>query len=326
MFTYIVRRLLIGVLTLMVVTCIIYGLIRNMPGTPLTLLQQETRMDFQMSEDTIRRLEAMYHLDKTWYEGYAYWLGDLMQGDLGRSISSRRRVTTIVAERLPRTLLLTGSSLLLTYVLCIPLGLWATASAGTVQERVLITFLYMLFALPAYVAAVYLKLIVAVRLELLPLYGTTGDNFRELDFAAQMWDIIRHSLLPVFCFTYGSLAYYTRFVKSNMMEVVQQDYIRTAKAKGVGPMKLIAVHAFRNTLIPLVTMIGLTLPVLLGGSVILESIFEWNGIGRLFIDSLGKRDYPMIMALTLIFSVMTLAGQLLADILYAVVDPRITYK
>jgi ABC-type dipeptide/oligopeptide/nickel transport system permease component len=240
----------------------------------------------------------MYHLDKPWYEGYAYWLGDLVRGDLGRSISTRRQVTTIVAERLPRTLLLTGSSLLLTYILCIPLGLWATAGAGSFQERAMSTFLYMLFALPAYVAAVYLKLIVAVRFELLPLYGTTSDGFQDMAFGAQIWDITRHALLPVFCFTYGSLAYYTRFVKSNMMEVVQQDYIRTARSKGLAERAVVDKQALRNTLLlavglGLVPPTGLPLPLVSYGRsnllVCLAAIGILISVGR--GDPAARRAY-----------------------------------
>jgi peptide/nickel transport system permease protein len=133
-------------------------------------------------------------------------------------------------------------------------------------------------------------------------------------------------VLPVFCATYGGLAYYSRFVKSNMEEVIRQDYIRTARAKGVSERNIIVHHAFRNTLIPFATMIGLTLPGLLSGFVILESVFSWPGMGLLFLESIGTRDYPVIMGLTLMFSILTLLGQLLADILYAVVDPRVTYS
>jgi peptide/nickel transport system permease protein len=140
------------------------------------------------------------------------------------------------------------------------------------------------------------------------------------------WDVFLHALMPVICFTYGSLAYYSRFIKANMQEVIRQDYIRTARAKGVPPGRVILQHAFRNTLIPLVTLLGLTLPTLLSGAVILERIFAWPGMGNLFFEAISERDYPTIMGLTLMFSLLTLAGQLLADILYAVVDPRISYN
>ena len=154
----------------------------------------------------------------------------------------------------------------------------------------------------------------------------TSDNYATLSAGGKMWDIFKHALLPVVCFTYGSLAYYSRFIRANMQEVIRQDYIRTAKAKGVPPGRVLWHHAFRNTLIPLVTLIGLTLPQLLSGAVILEQIFAWPGIGQLFFESISQRDYDTLMGLTLMFSVMTLVGQLLADVLYAVVDPRVSYQ
>jgi peptide/nickel transport system permease protein len=137
---------------------------------------------------------------------------------------------------------------------------------------------------------------------------------------------LKHAILPIVCFTYGSLAYYSRFIRANMQEVIRQDYIRTARAKGVPPLQVIWRHAFRNTLVPLVTLIGLTLPHLLSGAVILEQIFTWPGMGRLYFEAIGQRDYNTIMGLTLMFSILTLLGQLFADILYAVVDPRVTYQ
>jgi peptide/nickel transport system permease protein len=190
--------------------------------------------------------------------------------------------------------------------------------------------LYMLYALPRYVAALFLLVLFSVRLEgtafELPLFGMTSDNYQDLSTVGKVLDILRHMILPVACYTYASLAFYSRFVKSNMEEVIRQDYIRTARAKGVGPFRVITLHAFRNTLIPFVTLVGLTLPALLSGSVILEQIFTWPGMGRLFFEAITERDYPTIMGLTLMFSVLVLLGQLVADVLYAMVDPRVTYS
>jgi peptide/nickel transport system permease protein len=184
----------------------------------------------------------------------------------------------------------------------------------------------MLYSLPAFVAALYLQLLFYVKLGWLPLYGMTSDNYETLSTTGKMFDILQHATLPVICFTYGSLAFYSRFIRANMQEVLRQDYIRTARAKGVAPQIIIWKHAFRNTLIPFVTLLGLSLPGLLSGAVILEQIFSWPGMGRLYFESIVQRDYNVIMGLTLMFSILTLAGQLLADILYAVVDPRVTYN
>jgi peptide/nickel transport system permease protein len=333
MIHYIIRRLLLGALTLVLITFLVYALIRSMPGTPLTVNQAAADPSMQMSEADIKRLEKAYGLDKSWVEGYWDWIGKLAsfdgmrpKFDLGRSISRKQPVVTLISERIGNTLILTLSSLVLTYLLSIPMGLWMTARSDTFAAKSTSMVLYMLYSLPSFVAALYLQIVFAVRLGWLPLRGITSVGFSEMSVLGQTWDIFLHALMPVICFTYGSLAYYSRFIKSNMQEVIRQDYIRTAKAKGLGERSILVKHAFRNTLIPLVTLIGLTLPSLLSGAILLEMIFSWPGMGMLFFEALSERDYPTIMGLTLMFSVLTLAGQLLADILYAVVDPRVTYK
>lgn len=326
MLTYITRRLLIGSVTLLLITFMIFGLIRNMPGTPLTVALGELDPSRKLDPAEIERMRKSYGLDKPWPQAYVLWMKQLVQLDLGRSISRKQPVSRLIADRIGPTMLLSCTSLLLTYLLAIPLGLWSTSRAGRADERALSTLLYMLYSFPAFVAALFMQIAFAVYLGWLPLFGMTSDGYELMSPAGQAWDIFLHALMPVTCFTYGSLAYDSRFIRANMQEVIRQDYVRTARAKGVGPVRVIVVHAFRNTLIPLVTLLGLTLPGLLGGSVILEQIFTWPGMGRLFFESIGERDYPTIMGLTLMFSLLTLAGQLLADILYAVVDPRISYS
>ena len=330
MTAYIIRRLLIGLLTLVLITFLVYALIRNMPGTPLTLDQAQLDPSRQISSREMERLKKVYGLDKPWYIAYFQWAGNLIQLDLGRSFYEKRPVLDVIGRRVGPTLLLSGTSLFLAYLLSVPLGLVATVRSGRADERVLSTLLYMLYSVPSFVAALLLLNVFYVRLEgtafQLPLGGMYSKEFEELSTSGKAWDLFLHMLLPVTCATYGSLAYFSRFVKSNMEEVIRQDYIRTARAKGVGPVRVIVHHAFRNTLIPFVTLLGLTLPSVLSGFVILESVFGWQGMGSLFLESIRTRDYPVIMGLTLMFSFLTLAGQLLADILYAVVDPRITYS
>ncbi len=327
MLNYLVRRLLIAFVTLLLVTFVIFGLVRNMPGTPLTTDPAMMDPSKQISPEDLRRLEKLYGLDKPWYESYFIWIGNLARFDLGRSIAQNNRpVIGLIGERVGATLTLSATSLVLTYLLSIPLGLWTTVHSGSVRERTLSTVLYMLYSLPSFVAALFLQILLAVKLGWLPLLGMVSDDYASLSGLGKAWDIFCHALMPVACFTYGSLAYYTRFIHSNMQEVIRQDYIRTARAKGVPPRRVIAHHAFRNALIPLVTLIGLTLPALLSGAVILERIFTWPGMGSLFFESISQRDYPVIMGLTLVFSILTLLGQLLADLLYAVVDPRVSYS
>jgi peptide/nickel transport system permease protein len=255
------------------------------------------------------------------------WLGNVVRFDFGRSIPQNNKpVAQLIVERAPATLMLSITSLVLSYLLSIPIGLWATVRAGTFRERTVSTLLYMLYSLPAFVAALYLQLLFYSKLGWLPLFGMVSDNYATFSTPGKAWDIFKHAILPVTCFTYGSLAYDSRFIHANMEEVIRQDFIRTARAKGVPPWRVIWHHAFRNTLIPFVTLLGLTLPSLLGGAVILEQIFGWPGMGRLYFEAIGQRDYDTLMGLTLMFSVLTLLGQLLADVLYAVVDPRVTYN
>lgn len=327
MIQYLIRRLLLAALTLLLITFLVYGLIRRIPGTPLTVAQAAADPSLQMSEADQKRLEQAYGLDKHWTLGYLDWMSRAVRLDFGNSIRRKEPVSRLIGDRVGKTLLLTISSLLLSYLLAVPLGLWATARSDTLAERSTSLGLYMLYSLPSYVAALYLQIIFAVKLDLLPLTGiVTPEIYADLSTFGKAWDIFKHAVLPVTCFTYGSLAYYSRFIKANMQEVIRQDYVRTAKAKGLGEWTILVKHAFRNTLIPLVTLIGLTLPSLLSGAIILEMIFNWPGMGTLFFESLRERDYPTIMGLTLMFSVMTLVGQLLADILYSVVDPRVTYN
>jgi peptide/nickel transport system permease protein len=245
---------------------------------------------------------------------------------LGRSIPRKLPVSQLIGERIRPTLLLSGISLVLTYALSIPLGLYMMARSGKLDGEAMGTSLYVLYAVPAFVAALLLQIVFAVKLDWLPLGQMVSDNYADLTLGGKIVDIAYHCILPVICDTYISLAYYSRFVKTNLEEVVRQDYIRTARSKGVSRLRILAHHALRNTMIPMVTLLGLSLPALLGGAVILEQIFSWPGMGRLFLEAIAERDYPTIMGLTLMFSALTLAGQLLADVLYAIVDPRVTYS
>jgi peptide/nickel transport system permease protein len=328
MYQYFARRLLLALFTLLLITFVVYALIRLMPGDPLLVNLEGGDRPIKLEE--IERMREIFGLNDPWYVAYWNWLTNLLRGDLGDSLSRPSRVVDIIGQRIGPTLMLEVTALSLTYLLAIPIGLYATARSGRLDERIVSTFLYMLYSLPVFVAALLLQVLFAIQLRGtafdLPLFGMTSDNFDELSFSGKVSDLFQHALLPVVCFTYGSLAYYSRFIRANMQEVIRQDYIRTARAKGVGPVRVLLHHAFRNTLIPLVTMIGLTLPVLLSGSIILEQIFSWPGMGKLFFESIRERDYPTMMGLVLMFSVLTLLGQMLADFLYAAVDPRITYS
>lgn len=327
MASYLLRRLLLGILTLVAITFIVYGLARNMPGTPLTVQMGESDPSRKLNPEDQERMRRIYGLDRPWPEGYLRWLGNVARGDLGRSFSRKQPVTTLIGERIGPTFLVSGTALVLTWLMGVPLGLYASARSGRLDERASSLLLYVLYSFPTFVAALFLQIVFAVWLRgtrwELPLFGMS-DLPPDAGWLARSLDIARHAILPVTCQTYVSLAYDSRFIKANMEEAVRQDYVRTARAKGAGPWRVLFHHAFRNTLIPLVTLLGLSLPGLIGGSVIIEQIFTWPGMGRLFFESIRERDYPTIMGLTLMFSVLTLAGQLLADLLYCLVDPRVS--
>jgi len=330
MLSYLIRRSLVGVVTLILITFVIYGLIRNMPGSPLDTdpsMMDPSKMPSKADRD---RMLAIYGLDKPIHEAYLTWLKNAATLEFGNSYSQKKPVVDLIKQRMGPTLKLSLTSLLLTYILAIPMGLYATVRSGKPDERGMSFGLYMLYSFPSFVAALFLQLAFAVKMEgtllELPLMSDRSSDYDTLGSAAKIWDQFKHMILPVTCFTYGSLAYYCRFVKANMEEVIRQDYVRTARAKGLGPVRVLMHHAFRNTLIPFVTLLGLTLPGLLSGAIILEQIFNWPGMGQLYFFSIVSRDYPTIMSLTLMFSILTLLGQLLADVLYAFVDPRIKYE
>ncbi len=324
MFAYLLRRILIGCFTLFLITLIVYGLVRNMPGTPITQIMASDPSR-QISPADMEMLNKIYGLDKPWYEAYWIWLGNVLQGDLGDSFKEHENVAFVIGRRIGPTLLLSITSLLLTYSLAIPMGLFSVVRRGKTDERILSTILYMLYSIPSFVVGIGLLIVFYQNLGWFPP-GLQSDNYSELSFCGKTLDLAKHMVLPTICYTYGGLASLSRFIKANMEEVIRQDYIRTARAKGVSNYRVIVHHAFRNTLIPFVTMIGLTLPGLLSGSIILEQIFDWPGMGQLFYRCISDRDYPVIMGMMLMFSILTLLGQLLADILYAFVDPRVTYK
>jgi peptide/nickel transport system permease protein len=197
---------------------------------------------------------------------------------------------------------------------------------GRAFDRVSSTLLYMLYSVPPYVMGMLLILYLGVKLDLLPFRGMRSDDFDQLSAWGRFWDVSRHYVMITFCFAFGNLAYYSRFVRQNLLEVIRQDYVRTARAKGLPERTVILRHAFRNSLIPLISLIGLTFPFVLSGSVILEYMFNWPGLGRLYFESVLGRDYPTIMALNVITAVLVLATTFVADLAYGWVDPRISYE
>jgi len=245
--------------------------------------------------------------------------------DFGNSFLDHRPVAEKILERLPPTLILNLVSLVLALFLAIPLGLYSAVRQYSLFDKLGGTVLYMLYSLPEFWVALVLIMVFGVKLEILPFIGMESIDARDLGFFPHLWDRILHLVLPTICLTYGSLAYLSRFVRGSTLEVIHQDYIRTARAKGLDDKRVVYRHVFKNTLIPVLTLLGILLPTLIGGSVILEYIFSWPGIGQLFFEAVMSRDYPTVMGLSFMTAVLVLLSTLIADLLCAWVDPRITY-
>jgi peptide/nickel transport system permease protein len=322
MVTYVVRRLLYGVLTFFGITIVIFALVHSVPGDPVTFYVG-THGSGSLSHAALDEIRREHHLDESILRQYGWWLRGIVTFDFGTSFIDHRPVTQRIAEKLPNTFALNLIAFLLAAVIGIPLGLWSAARSGRPMERGSAVVLFLLYSLPSFWVALLLMQLFSVRIHLLPLFGMTSDDYLDLGNAAKIADRAKHLILPVVTLAYAQLAVYARFSKSALTEVIRQDFITTARAKGAASSAVLWHHALRNALIPLITLLGLTLPYLVSGSVIVEEIFQWDGIGRLYFDAISTRDYPTVLGLSVATAVATLAASLFADVLYAAADPRI---
>ena len=324
---YILKRLLLVIPTFLGITLITYTMIRMAPGD-LTSIRAGMEGALQVGTvggDILEQERRLYGLDKPIIIGYVNWLYSFVKLDLGVSHKDGRPVAERIKETLPVTMTLSILSILIIYMISIPLGILTAVKKGTVFDRLTSLMLFILYSLPAFWVALLLLMYLASgeHLNLFPLGGIMSDGVETAGFFTRLQNIIWHLTLPLIALTYGGFAFLSRYTRANMLEVINQQYIVTARAKGLSDMKVIFVHAFRNSLIPLVTLMASLLPGLIGGSVIVESIFSIPGMGRLGFEAIGTRDIPVIMAITSISALLTLVGILLSDLSYALVDPRI---
>ncbi|HOJ43010.1 MAG TPA: ABC transporter permease, partial [Syntrophorhabdaceae bacterium] len=263
-------------------------------------------------------------LDKPLYIQYYMWLKRIVKLDFGISFASDRRpVIDKIKERIPITVSINLISMLLIFIIGIPIGIYCAKHKDTTIDKVLTAFVFAGYAAPTFWLALLLMMFFGVYLEWLPILGLKSFNFNELSFFEKIMDVASHLILPVCISAFGGLAGISRYMKSSLLEVLRQEYITTAYAKGLPEDMVLKKHALRNALLPVITIIGLSVPGLIGGSVIFESIFSIPGMGQLFYMSVMARDYPTIMGILVIGAFLTLLGNLLSDILYAVADPRI---
>lgn len=318
---YILKRLLFMAPVLLGITIICFVVMHLAPGSPTDL---QTQMNPRASADLKERLRVMYDLDKPLYQQYWLWVKKLAVLDLGKSFSpDRRPVTDKIMERLPITISLNVLSLALILLIAIPIGVMAAAHQDSLFDKITSVVVFIGFAIPTFWLALLLMIFFGVHLAWLPISGIRSLNYEYMPSGAAVWDLVKHLILPVLLSAFGGLAGLSRYMRANMLEVIRQDYIMTARAKGLSERVVIYKHALRNALLPVITILGLSVPGLIGGSVIFETIFAIPGMGQLFYMAVMSRDYPTVMGILFIGAILTLLGNLIADVSYALADPRI---
>lgn len=332
MTTYLAKRFLLIIPTFLGITLITFFIIQLAPGNPVSLkLQQlggEGIRTETVSKEVIEQTKKLYGLDKPFHVQYFLWLKRLATLDFGESYKDHRPVITKVKEALPVTLLLNIISIFLIYLISVPLGIFSALSPQSRLDKFITLILFILYSLPSFWVAMILVMFLAggEYANLFPVVGLVSEGFAQLSLWGKLGNLLWHLVLPVTVLTYGGLAFLSRFSRAQILEVIRQDYIRTARAKGLPERVVIFKHALRNALIPLVTLMGTLLPGLIGGSVIVEQIFSIPGMGRLGFEAVLSRDYPTVMAIAAIEAVLTLVSLLISDILYVIVDPRISFE
>jgi peptide/nickel transport system permease protein len=318
---FLVRRLLVVVPLLIGITFVSFIVISLAPGGPLDFLEGESP---DLSPEVKKQLTELYGLDKPLAVQYWSWLTRLARLDFGRSfLPDGKPVLTKIGERLPVTLLLNIVEMLIILAVAVPIGVMSAVRQGSNFDKVTTLFVFIGFATPDFWLALLLMSLFGAQLGWLPISGLRSMNWEYLTFWGQQLDFVSHLALPIVVATFGGLAGFSRYMRQSMLEVVRQDYVQTARAKGLPENVVIGKHALRNALLPVVTILGLSLPGLIGGSVIIESIFAIPGMGLLMVQGVFARDYPLIMGNLVIVSTLTLFANLFADITYGLVDPRI---
>ena len=320
MVSYIAKRLLGLLPVLFGITVVTFFVIHLSPGKP-TRLQAE--MSPKITLEAREKLDRLYGLDKPVYIQYWQWVKKLAVLDFGKSFTDERPVLVKIGERIPITITIDLLSLFLIFLIAVPIGIMSAVRENSLFDKSSTVFVFIGFATPTFWLALLAMSLFGVQLGWLPISGIKSLDFEELNFFQKIADISRHLILPVFVSAFGGLAGISRYMRTSMLEVMHKDFIRTARAKGLSEKEVIYKHALKNALLPIVTIIGLSVPGLIGGSVIFESIYAIPGMGKLFFDSVMARDYPVIMGILFVGAILTLLGNLLADVMYACVDPRI---
>ncbi len=320
---YIIKRLLFIIPMLVGISCILFVVMHLAPGDPTSM---RYGLNPEVSESARANFNRMYDLDKPIPVQYWRWIKRFFTMDFGKSMIDDRPVIEKIMTRLPATILLQAVSLLVVFCIAIPIGVISAVKRNSLFDRVMTIVVFIGYAAPAFWLALVLIFLFGFKMQLFPVSGMTPWYTAYLDEGAKIKDLLWHLVLPVTVTAIGSLASLSRYSRSSMIEVMGENYVLTARAKGLPEKRVILNHVLRNALLPIVTVLGLTLPVLISGSFILETIFAWPGMGRLGYEAIMNYDYPVVMGVGVIATVLTLLGIFLSDITYALVDPRIRFN
>lgn len=305
------------------ITLITFLVMQLTPGKPSDRL---TDLNVKISAEAKEQLIKLYGLDKPWYVQYGQWLKRIVRLDFGKSFRDDRPVIRKIAERLPWTILLNILTMGFIFIVASLIGIFSAVRQNTLFDKGMTVFVFVGFSTPSFWFGLLLMILFGLKLGWFPISGVYSLNFDELSFFGKIIDVAHHLVLPVVTLSLLGLASLSRYMRSSMLEVIRQQYIDAARARGLSERTVIFKHALRNALLPIITILGLSVPDIIGGSVIIETIFAYPGIGRLGYDAIMARDYPVVMGILTIVAFLTLFGNLLADIMYAWVDPRIRYK
>jgi peptide/nickel transport system permease protein len=320
---YITKRLVSIIPMLLGISLVSFAVMHLAPGSPVDSL---TTLDPKVSLEAREKLIEHYGLDRPVFIQYLSWLKRIAVMDFGNSYRDGQRVIVKISQRIPITLIINALSIFFILLIAIPIGVVSAVKKDSFYDRFMTVFVFIGFAMPGFWLALMLISFFGIHLRWLPVQGIASLDFESLSFFGKFIDASRHLVLPVFVSCFGGLAGMSRYVRNNMLEVLHKDYIKTARAKGLSENAIVYRHALKNAILPVITILGLSVPGLIGGSVIFESVFGIPGMGRLFYESVMGRDYPVIMAVLVIGAFLTLIGNLLADISYSFADPRIKYE
>lgn len=337
--TYFLRRLLLLPPTLLGITLLVFVITRFVPGGPLEQAIMEMQQvdaatgvsagggkDQALSEEQLAQLRAQFGFDKPVLVAYGHWLLDLLRGDLGTSIRYHESVWTMISERFPVSLFYGGVTLLVTYAVCIPLGILKAVKHRSWIDSVSSLLILMGYAVPGFALGALLLLFFAIQWPIFPLGGFTSYNFDELSWWEKGWDVWYHAALPLCCYLISTFAVTTLLMKNNLMDHLAADYMRTAAAKGLAFSRAVWQHGLRNAMIPIATTFGQNITLLVSGSFLVEFIFDIDGFGLLGLESVLQRDYPVVMGIVFLSSLLLLLGNILSDLLVSMLDPRIRFQ